>query len=179
MPIQDCIQTNLPAVSADFCTPNTTFGQVPEIFIGYPNQPFTDVADLGEWTLRVNNATLADLTIIRKLHTIGSKPKPESTEIEFSQGRTLQTPKKHTLPFRVDETDAVNFAFLQFVEANPGRVYALWFTGGKYLFGGDDGVYCTLTLDLVIPENKQELQFFDGVATWEGVTPARITNPMA
>lgn len=179
MPITDCVQANLPAISADFCAPNTTFGQVPEIYIGYPNQPFDDVSDLAEWTLRVDNTTLADLTLIRKLHVIGSKPKAASTELEFSQGRKVYTTKKHTLPFKVDETDAVNYAFLQFVDANPGRVYALWFTGGKYLFGGDDGVYCTISLDLVIPENKEELQYFDGVASWEGVTPARIVNPMA
>jgi hypothetical protein len=175
----DCTQSNLPAVKADYCAPDISFGQIKDLYIGYPNQPFADVESLVEWTARLNNTTLADLELVRQLFVIGNMPAAESNKIAFSQGREVETPLSHQIPFKVDETDAVNFAFLKFVQANPSRTYAIWFSSGKYLFGGDSGVYANISLKYVIPESDEELHYFDGVATWKGETPDRVTNPLA
>jgi hypothetical protein len=175
----DCTPANLPAVKADFCAPDISFGQIKDLYVGYPNQPFDDVSDLNEWTTRLSNTTLADLTKVRSFFVIGSMPAAESNVIAFSQGRETETPLSHQIPFRVDETDSVNFAFLQFAQANPQRVYAIWFSSGKYLFGGDSGVFANIRMKYVIPESDEELHYFECIATWKGETPARITNPMA
>lgn len=175
----DCENVNLPAVTADFCAPNLNFGQVNKIYLGYEGQPFVDWSDLDEWVLRLDNATLADETLVRSLHVVGDKPAAEKTKIEFSQGRSTYTTPKHLINVKVDETDALNYALIQWLEANQGQVIRVWYQAGKYLYGGAAGVPATFVLNDVIPESDEELNIFQGVISWEDLHPARITNPMA
>lgn len=174
-----CAPVNLPKVKADFCAPDLNFGRIDKIYLGYDGHPFVDWEDLEEWTTRIDNTTLADLTLIRELHVIGDKPAAEKTKVDFSLGRATYTTPNHTVNIRVDETHEDNYLFLQWVEAHQGQTLRVWWAAGKYLYGGLTGVPATLVLNDVIPENDQELNTFQGTVTWKGLTPDRITNPMA
>lgn len=177
--ILTCASVNLPAVKADFCNPNVNFGQIDKIYLGYPSNPMVDWTSLVEWNARLDNTTLADLTKIRYLHVIGDKPAAASNELKISVNRRIYTPKIHTVNIKVDETGSENYALLLWLEANVGQTLAVWYQCGKYLYGGNSGIPCTLTLDDVLPENNQELNTFAGKVVFEGESPARITNPMA
>lgn len=174
-----CIPVALPAVKADFCAPDLNFGEIDKIYLGNTGNPFTDWADLTEWNTRLDNADVADATKIRMLHVIGDKPASEKNKVDYSQGRSVYTEPKHTINIRIDETGEENYALIQWLEENAGQTLALWYQAGKYLYGGNDGLPATLTLDDIIPESDEELNTFNGTANWEGKHPVRILNPMA
>lgn len=175
----NCANVNLPIVDADFCAPNINFGQIDKIYLGYNGQPMADWTSLAEWTSRIDNATLADLTKIRELHVIADKPTAERTAVAFSQGRTAYATPNHTINVRVDETGENNYGLIQWLEDNAGQTIRIWYQAGKYLYGGNEGVPATLSLNDVIPESDEELNTFQGTITWTAKHPDRITNPMA
>lgn len=175
----DCTPVNLPVVKADFCAPNINFGEVDKIYLGNQGNPFTDWTQLAEWTTRIDNDDAATVTAIKELHVIGDKPATEKNKVDFSQNRSVYTSPKHTLNIRIDETGDENYALLQWLETNAGQTVSLWYQAGKYLYGGNDGIPAILTLDDIIPESSEELNTFNGAATWEGNHPERIVNPMA
>jgi len=174
-----CVAVELPEVKADLCAPDVNFSEIDKIFLGNANNPLADWSNLTEWNTRLDNSTTGDLTKIRYLHVIGSKPKPEKTKIEFSQNRTLYTTPKHSIPFKVDETGPENYALLKFLEDNAGMVIPVWYQVGKYLYGGPNGVQAKINMDDVIDESSDVLQIFEGLVEWEDKHPLRITNPMA
>ena len=176
---ETCVPVNLPKVKADFCAPDLNFGQVTDIWLGYDTNPFDDWTDLEEWTTRVDNATLADLTKIRHLHVIGDKPAAERTKIDFSQNRSTYTVPNHTVNVRVDETHDDNYALVQWLDAHAGQTIRVWYAAGKYIYGGNEGVPANLGLNDVIPESDEELNVFQGAITWQANHPDRILNPMA
>lgn len=177
--MEDCIPVALPVVKADFCAPNINFGEIDKVYLGNSGQPFLDWSDLAEWNTRLDNDDVVDAAKIRTLHVIGDKPASEKTKIDFSQGRSVYTDPKHSINLRVDETGDENYALILWLEENAGQTVALWYQAGKYLYGGNMGVSATLTLDDIIPESDEELNTFNGVASWEGKHPLRILNPMA
>ena len=175
----DCTVVNLPVVKADFCAPNTNFGQIDKIYLGNLGQDFTDWTVITEWNTRIDNDAAAADTVIRMLHVIGDKPAAESNSVDFSQGRKIYTEKKHTVNIKIDETDDENYALVQWLEANAGQQIAVWYSAGKYLYGGNSGVAATLNLDDIIPESDEELQTFAGTISFEGPHPDRTVNPLA
>lgn len=174
-----CIIVNLPKVIADFCSPVTNFGQIKKIRLGNQGNPFTDWTLLAEWTQRLDNADETDATKIRTLHGIGGKAKPESSNVPFSLGRSITTSKTHTISFKADEVGDENYALIQFFEDNNGQQVSLWYEIGKYLYGGNDGVTASISVDEVTPENENELQYHEYTITFLGGHPARVLNPMA
>lgn len=174
-----CTPVALPAVKADFCAPNLNFGEIDRVYLGNPGNPFTDWSLLAEWDARLDNADIADATKIRMLHVIGDKPAGEKTKIDFSQGRSVYTEGKHSINIKVDETGDENYELIIWLEENAGQTVSLWYQAGKYIYGGNDGISASLTLDDIIPESDEELNTFNGAATWEGNHPERIPNPMA
>ena len=177
--MQICNETQLPTVVADFCSPNLNFGQIKKIYLGYASNPLADWNDLAEWNTRLDNSTEADLTKIRFLHVIADKPAAEKSEIEFSQNRKAYTTPDHTINLSVDETGNENYALIQFLEDNAGKTVQMWYEAGKYLYGGNSGIPVFISLNDVIPESDEELNTFDGTATWQANHPDRIVNPMA
>ena len=175
-----CTSVALPAVTADFCSPDINFGEIDKIYFTNDGAPLTDWNDLAEWNTRLDNADVTpDNDKIRFLHVIGDKPAPEKPVIEFSQGRKTYPDPDHTINIRVDETGADNYALLLFLEQNAGQQLRMWYQAGKYLYGGNEGILANLNLDDIIPESDEELNTFAGTITWEGGHPERIANPMA
>lgn len=174
-----CNPEELPAVSSSFCAPDLNFGQISDLYLGNLGNVFTDWSLLSEWTDRLDNSATNDLTKIRHLHGIGDKPAAESNSVSFSKGRKVNTEKNHTINFKIDETNPENYALIQWFENNANQSVLGWYAGGKYIYGGNSGITMTVLLDDVIPESEQELNYFQGVITFEGGTPDRILNPLA
>ena len=177
--MENCTPVALPEIKADFCSPNLNFGEIDKIYLGNNGNPFTDWSDLNEWNTRIDNADVADATKIRMLHVIGDKPATEKNKVDFSQGRSVYTEPVHTINIRIDETGDENYALIQWLEENAGQTVAMWYQAGKYIYGGNEGIPTTLTLDDIIPESDEELNTFSGSASFEGKHPDRILNPMA
>lgn len=175
-----CTPVKLPAVEADFCAPNINWSQVDNVYLGNLENPFTDWSSLTEWTSRIDNtdAGISD-TAIKHLHVIGDKPRPERNSVAFSKGRTAHTTPNHTVNLIVDETGDNNYNLIKWLEDNAGQKVALWYSAGKYIYGGNEGIEATIVLDDVIAQSDEELNVFQGEAVWEGNHPERILNPMA
>ena len=174
-----CTAVQVPAAEADFCAPDLNFGQVDKVYIRAVGQTdLTDWTAPAEWATLLDNATMADLTLIRTLHVIGDKPEPDQTEIEYSLGRKAYTTPDHTVNVRVDETGDTNYALLLWLEENVGQTLQIWYSAGKYLYGGPGGIPATLKLSDIIPESDEELNTFNGVIQWTGAHPARTVNPI-
>ena len=173
-----CTAFVLPIAKHDFCAPEINFGRIDKIYFASDgaSSAFTDFSDLAEWTARLDNVDVADVTKIRFLGVIGNKPLPENTEISYSLGRTTFTTNKHTLAVRVDETHDDNYALVKWLEANKGQVLRVWYASAKYLYGGNEGILATLSLNDFIPEGDTELNEFQGSVLWEGDTPDRTLN---
>ena len=174
-----CAGENFVAVAFDFCAPELNFGSIDKIYIGTVGFPMGDWTDLAEWNLRLDNTTLADDTKIRYIHVKGSKALPEKTEVAISLKRKSYTDPKQTVSIAIDETGDVNYALVQWLEANPGKQFAFWYSSGKHLFGGDNGITAVLDLGDEIPESTDELVKYLGTIKWDGVSPERIVNPLA
>jgi len=174
---QDGCQVNLPVWSFNDCSPDVNFGQIDRIYIAASGaNDFVDWTSLAEWTSRLDNTT-DDLQKVRFLNVIGTKPAAEGDPIEISRKRKITADKAHTITFRVDETDETNYDALRQLECD-GNV-ELWYQAGKYLYGDNSGINAYVQLNDEIPENNEELNIFQGVATWdEQFHPDRITNPL-
>lgn len=174
-----CTPVAPPKLKVSFCNPTLTLGRITRIYIGNLANPLADWTSLTEWNNRLDNDTEDDLTKIRFLTVVGSKPKPERSKIEYSENRTLYTTPDHSIPFKVDETSQENYAFLQFLDENPNYQPAIWYPDAKHLYGGNSGIAAKITMDHIIPENDNELSYFEGVIEWTGIHPDRIVNPLA
>lgn len=168
-----------PPVSFDYCNPTTVFGEINYIYLtsADDNTYLDDWSSLAEWTARLDQTSEVG-TEIRKLTVIGSKAAPEYTEIEMSLNRTRVSTKRHTISFRIDELNDDNYDFLRTLEC--GGFMRAWWSDADYMYGGTAGTLVSVKLDHVIPENSQELQYFEGTLTWESkYHPERIANPLA
>lgn len=174
-----CAAVNAPKVKFDYCTPEINYGQIDRILLGNEGYPLDDPTDLAEWTDRVDNDDIVDASKIRQLFVIGDKPAPESSVQKISLGRSVYGTKKHTINIKIDETNDDNYNLVQWLEDHSGVTFRCWYTAGKYLYGGADGIPVNINLDDVIPEASDALDLFIGKLTFEGKTPDRILNPMA
>lgn len=175
-----CNPVALPAAEADFCAPEIDWGQVEYLYLGNDGEAaFSDWTTVTEWNTRLDNADVADSSKIRTLHVIGDKPATEKNKIDFSLGRSVYTDPKHTLNARTEEVGDLNYALVQFYEENQGQTVRIWWSDGKYLYGGNEGVQANITMEYIVPESKEELKYIQVTVTWEGLSPARTVNPIA
>jgi len=174
-----CVPIAAPKLKVSFCNPSLTLGQIKNLYIGNLANPLADWTSLTEWNSRLDNDTLDDLTKIRFLSVIASKPKPERAAIEYSQNRKLYTTPDHSIPFKVDETSQENYEFLQFLDENPNYQPAIWYPDADYLYGGNSGIAAKIVMDHVITESDKELNYFEGSIEWTAKHPDRIVNPLA
>ena len=173
----DCAST-LPVVEFDECAPETNDGQIYKLYITNLGNPLTDVTDLLEWQARLDNAGVAG-DAIRTLHVIGSKPIPTSEEREISLGRKVVSKKTHIVDFKIDETNQINHDALRQMEC--GGQFLMWYeTSGGLMFGGNDGIQVSITLDMEIPEAETEFITLTGKAEWKAkFTEERSLSPLA
>jgi hypothetical protein len=180
----DCT-SQIPEVNFSDCSPETNAAQIVNIYVtnvGYPFDPAaatpTDWTVAADWIARIDN-TNVNPDAIRKFHVIGSKPVAEKQEKEISHNRTVTGPKKHSIAFRIDETNNVNYEMLRSLEC--GGSFLIWYeTSGGKMYGGNEGIKASLMLDQNIPESLQEIELFEGMAKWTSkFHPERIDSPIA
>jgi hypothetical protein len=181
MPIPTCpddCDATLPVVSFDECQPEVNDGQIYKLYVTNIGNTFTDVTSLPEWTARLDNGS-ANADAIRTLHVIGSKPVPTSEEKDISLGRKITSKKTHSVPFKIDETNAINHEFLRLMEC--GGNFLFWYeTSGGLLFGGNEGIKASFTLDMEIPESETDFIQLTGKADWKAkFTEERTPSPLA
>lgn len=176
---QNCA-TELPSVDFSKCAPILHTGQIQYVYITNVGNSLTDWTSAVEWASRLSNSSSA-ADAIRTLYVIGSKPKPESNTTIISLGRRVTSKKTHTIPVKVDETNAVNYEFVRQNECNGGGQYLGWFeTSDGQLHGGNSGIIWSMTLDYIIPEDDKAYCTFEGVITWDSLfTPQRIDSPIS
>jgi hypothetical protein len=166
-----------PANSPDCPTGYVNQSEIDRIFVGKPGYAFNDWEDAAEWALRLNQ-TWQDPTAIRSLTVVGDKPAPEKSIVQISDGREVVLNKKHTLNADIDVITDENFNWVNFLECNPSL--NIWFrTKGGYLFGGNDGIKVTGSLDTVLERGDDSLEKLVGAFNWKNkFSPQRIVSPV-
>lgn len=173
--------TSLGSVRADYCTTGAVFGRIDTIYFTRVGDGLTDWSDDTEWNTRLDNTTAAPSAgdyPIRYFNVIGSLAAPDQSEVEISLNRKVYSDPDFTIPFAVDDVGDLNYAFTQTLITNKGGVYACWWAGGGYMYGGTDGTDCTMTITPEIPEDRKDLMRLRGTLKWTGGLPARIANPL-
>ena len=160
-----------PEVAFSECSPDVNEARIDKVYLTNVGQGLADWGDINEWTSRLSNTGSA-IDDIRTLFGIGAKAAPESTEIKISLGRTIYGKKKHTITFKIDETNPTNHAMLRQLEC--GGTFLIWYeTSGGLLFGSTDGIVVSIKIDMVIPDDAQQLITYEVTLTWED----RFTEP--
>ena len=67
-----------------------------------------------------------------------------------------------------------------FYLAECGGKYRIWYeTHGGYLYGGNEGVKCSIIMDDVLNRGLDEIETLNGVATWRAkFSPERTKSPI-
>ena len=173
----DC-ESALGAVSFDDCAPNIVASEIKRIFISKSNSAaFEDWKTAAEWTTRMaQSGVTADA--IRTLTVIGDKPAPSSVTKDISNNRKWVVGKDHTVNFTVDDVSQENYEFMRSTEC--GGKYRMWYeTHGGYLYGGNEGIKCSIVVDLVGNRGVDEIETLNGVATWRAkFSPERALSPI-
>ena len=169
---------SIPPISLNEQNPESNFGQVTDILIADLNNPLSALTQTALET-RLDE-TAEEGTEIRRLTVIGDKPQPESAVVDISHKRKYKSARKHIVNFKVDETNDVNYAFLQSMIADSvSNVLAWYIVDEKHFFGGTAGIECSITLDHVIPESNDEVQHIIGTLEWTSNSyPDRTDYPL-
>lgn len=171
--------TPLPPASFDNCAPETYSSEIWYIYVAKANTPaFADWTQPTEWAARLDQTASGD-DKIRKLTVTADKPAPTTNTREISGGRTKVTDKTHVINITVDETNAINYDFVRYMECG-GQVVIWYQTKSGHLFGGNTGITgVTLVLDVVHNRGADEITTFTGTATWRNrFTEERTVSPI-
>lgn len=179
--------TPLPPFDADYCDPDTTNAQIPVIYLmALDGAAFSDITDPVEWAARLDQTDVADPDKVRTLHVIGSKPVPDSTDVDLGNDKTITINKTHTLELTVRETGDNNYDFLRTTECAGN--YKIAYVIGKYLFVNSDTtgnvdndfIECSIKMSDTATENFSDPYEFKMTVMWKRkFSPGRITNPIA
>lgn len=173
----DCT-TALGEVLFSDCAPNINSSEIKRVFLAKGNaSPFSDWTTATEWTTRLAESG-TDANAIRPLTVIGDKPAPANVTKDISNGRKHVVGKDHTLNFTVDDVSDENYEFMRATEC--GGKYRLWYeTKGGYLYGGNEGIKCTVVMDDILNRGVDEIETLGGVATWRNkFSPERAKSPI-
>lgn len=173
-----CGTEELEAVDFDFCDPEVKASEIQRIFLRkIGSTDFTDWTAAEEWNERVSE-TDTTIDAIRALHVIGDKPLPNAPKKVISMGRTVTPRKEHTINFTIDEVTDANHAFVQSI--GTGKRFKMNYeTAGGYMFGGNEGITCEITLEMVLNRGAGETMAYQGTCTWVTTeTEDRCTSPI-
>jgi len=178
---------SVPPVEFNECTPLYHWGEISKIYIGPITIPhFADVSSITEWNAQLDNNDPAD-GHIRTLIVIGDMPEPEILEVPTSGDRIAIGYRTFSVNFEIDETGSVheetvvadhNYTFLLLNQC--GGKYKIWFeTSDGLLYGGEDGIECSIRMNQIIPRERNALVKIMGKATWKSLqAPFRCHSPL-
>lgn len=173
----DCTQP-LADVLFEDCAPNINPSEIQKIFLTKVDEvPFTDWKSPTEWTTRISAAgTTAGA--IRELIVIGDKPAAAGVSKDISGNRKFIIGKDHSVNFSVDDVSDENYEFMRSTEC--GGIYKMWYeTKGGFMFGGNEGIRVSISMDSVLNRGADEIEMLTGVATWRSkFSPERVVSPI-
>jgi len=179
MPI-NCSTSNLKRLYGDYCSPATVYGQIEMILIAKPGTTFASFTALAA---AISNTEPEASDPVRYLHVVGSMAKPSRTESTISLGRKVYSEPKYSIALKcydvkektvtISGTPTVvsNLDFVRDLQLNPGASYLVWLVTKDKIIGGVNGIASTMTLDLSIPESREEFMLIEGTVDFEGVLP--------
>ena len=161
------------------CAPEINAAEIRHIYIGQPNQPFTDWNSPTEWAARLL-ATNTGATKLQRLTVLADKPKPSGSVKDISGGRKVVLNRDHVLNATVDETNETNHNAFRKMECGGAR-YSIWYeTSGGKLFGGNAGILVNIDPGMVISRAKADSIVWDLTMTWNTkFTEEMIVSPIA
>lgn len=169
----DCTAVLAEVLFSD-CAPTIVASEIKRLFIAKADaEPFTAIGTASEWTTR-----LAPEGDIRELIVIGDKPAPAGVVKDISNARKYVVGKDHTVNYTIDDVTPENYEFMRSTEC--GGKYRLWYeTHGGFIYGGNEGILASLTMDAVLNRGLDEIETLAGVATWRSrFSPERIVSPI-
>ena len=174
----DC-SSLVPDVDFDACAPKVLFGEIHKIYLASSDAtPFTDVESLAEWTVRIVETGGDAATAIRELTVSADQPAPDMSEIEISNKRKVYPPKKWTLSVDIDDLTDTNYEFVRATGCNTQ--FRMWYQTDDHIYGGTDGILCSVVLNPSIERGNQSIQKATGTITWEALyAPERNDSPFA
>lgn len=178
--VTDCSSEELPAVESSECNPTIDLSEIDHIYLTQLDNPLTDVTDLVEWTTRLSDVIGGTPTPgnIRTLPVIGEYPSPESNEVKISLNRTINGISKHTVNFEVDDLTDKMYEFMRATFCN--NTWLAWFAAGSYIYGGNAGIKCRVSMKPSISKGREEPNKLVGTLVWEAkFPPERAANPLA
>jgi hypothetical protein len=175
MPV--CAGNDLPETDFDYCDPEVESSEIGRVFIRRVNSAdFSDWTQAEEWTTRISENS-ADPDAIRALTVIGDKPLPNAPKKIISGGRTVIPRKEHTVNITIDEVTATNHALMQATEG--GMEVKFNYEAGKFMFGGNQSITATLTLEMVLARGAGEIMVYNGTLFWVSpTTEDRCLSPI-
>lgn len=181
-PIQcadNCEDLDIPSVSFLDCDPEINLSQIAKIYQAKTTAAsFSDWTSPTEWTARLND-TSTDVDAIRTLRVIGELPLPSKTEKTISGGRIVTTDSKNQVNFEIDETNATNHEFVRGMKCVKRGKF--WFeTIGGLLFGGNEGIEASITVDMVLSKTEGDIILYPGSLKWSSTDVLeRTPSPIA
>jgi hypothetical protein len=129
----------LQPVSFSECAPEVNLAEIIRVYVAKATaDDFTDVTNITEWTSRLSDTANTDDSI-RRLTVSADKPLPTANTIEISNNRSFTPDRTFVLNVTVDETNQLNYAFMQALQC--GGTYKIWYeTRGGYMYGGNTGI---------------------------------------
>jgi len=169
----DCTY-EVPIISMDECNPFVDFDEVDHVYLTAIDGELDDWTDLAEWIARLLST---DPEPIRDFHVSGELPKPEYNTVKISLKREVESEKKFVLNAMIDETNTINYDAARQLQCH-GR-YLMWFSAGRFMYGGTDGIEVNIQINPLITKGNEELNLIEMILSWYADHhPERIDNPL-
>lgn len=171
----DCAGT-LPDVAFSDCSPEINNAQLRNMYIANVGYGFSDWTSSAEWIARL--AMTTEAAAVRQLTIVGDKPAATANSKKISHDRTIKGRKDHIVNVEIDETNTTNYDMMRTFEC--GKQYLMWYEDEVYMYGGNEGIRCSINLDHIIDKDSGNIQYFSGTAEWSAQQhPDRIASPIA
>lgn len=172
----------LPAVEIDDNCQTIKKGQIYKLFFTRPTAAdvLTDFTDPDEWATRLDQDEAipgSGAAKIRELSGIGSTDAGDVTDIEIPMDQTYSIPGNKVINFRVYDLTAANLAACIALRDAGTTQQKIWFVADDLIYGGDSGINGSMRADIVIPEGRTDLQYWQITVTTKNSLNAIDTTP--
>jgi hypothetical protein len=168
----------IPIVSFDNCVPEIHYGEIRHIYVMAGSGAPLVIADLAEWTARIDNSGTGNVDDIRDLTVSADLPVPEQTEILISDNRKIYGKKNFVINADIDDVTDANYEFMRTMEC--GVTIRMWYATEDLMFGGFEGIEAYVKFGYAIERGYDTIHKITGTITWlSQYSPERVTNPMA
>lgn len=172
----------LPAVSINDTCQTIKKGQIYKLFFTRPTSAdvLADFTDPAEWTTRLDQddaIPVSGAAKIRELSGIGSTDAGDVTDIDIPMDQIYSIPGNKVINFRVYDLTAANLAACITLRDAGTTQQKIWFVADDLIYGGNSGINGSMRADIVIPEGRTDLQYWQITFTTKNSLNAIDTTP--